>query len=247
MTTDTTPAPVTTTGVDRRSVVRTAAWSLPVIAVSAQAPAFAASCNQQYAGNLNLATMYTRNSRTSGTAVVPLANGAGSVTIGFASSTTTLYGAQTGNFTIDPAVGGTNQAGILFSYSNDNVDGSSAQNYKVTLTFSRAVTDLTFLITDIDVGGRHDERLAVISPATFTRNIPANSNCRGAATLANPIYNSVPGAISNINDDSGNVRINVPGPTTTVTLQLWNADTAATGSNDYLTDLSFQAYADGCP
>ena len=247
MTNDTAPFPATTTGVGRRSVVRSAAWSLPVIAVSAQAPAFAASCNQPYVGDLNLATMYTRNSRTSGTAVVPLASGAGSVTIGFASNTTAAYAEQAGNFTIDPSVGKTGEAGIQLSYDNTNVNGSSGQHYRLTLTFSRAVTKLTFLVTDIDVDGGHDEQVAVISPATFTRSFPPNSDCVGAGTVANPIRNPVAGFIDNVDGNQGNVRINVPGPTTTVTLQFWNANTRATGSNNWLTDLSFEAPADGCP
>lgn len=246
MTNDTAPSPPAAGKLDRRSVVRTAAWSLPVIAVSAQAPAFAASCNQLYTGQLNPVTQYTKLTPTTARAVVPLSGTGGSVTIDFLTIVTTDYAPSSANYTVAPQVGGTGLPGIQFGYDNTNTDGSSGQHYRTRLTFSRNVSDLSFLVTDLDNTGTHDERLAILGPA-FTRSFPAGSNCVGAGTTTNPIRNAVPGDPNPVTGNAGNVRIRVAGPTTSVTLQFWTAELFPSNSNNWLTDMSFSALSNGCP
>ena len=246
MTTDTTPAPATTTGVDRRSVVRTAAWSLPVIAVSAQAPAFAASCNQLYPGTLDPSTQFTKISDSSATAVVPLASGGGSVTITFSAAVTSGYSVVPANFGINSPIGGTGLPGIHLGYSNQDTVNGPAQRYILTMTFSRTVSNLDFLVTDIDLTGNHDEQLAVVQPTTFTRSFPAGSNLVGAGTSASPIHNGVAGGVNPNTGTEGNVRLRFD-PVTSVRLWLWDGNGGAGGSHNWITRMSFSALADGCP
>ena len=246
MTTHTAPSPETTRKVERRSVVRTAAWSLPAIAVSTQAPAFAASCTQTFTGRLNPVTQYTKLTATTARAVVPLSGIGGSVTIDFLTIVTSAYGPSSANYTVAPEVGGTRLPGIQFGYDNTNTNGSSGQHYRTRLTFSRNVSDLSFLVTDLDNTGTHDERLAVLGPA-FTRSVPLGSDCVGAGTVTNPIRNAVPGDPDPVDGFAGNVRIGIAGPTTSFTLQFWTAELFPSNSNNWLTDMSFSAAADGCP
>ena len=248
MTNDTAPFPATTAGVDRRSVVRTAAWALPVIAVSAQAPAYAASCNQLYTARLDPSqpAQYQATSNLAAQAVVPLTGGMGSVTIDFATTTTTAYTPQPGNYGVNAQVGGTGLPGIHFAYNNSNTNGANTQWYRTRITFSRNVYNLSFLVTDLDNTAGHDERLKVFTTA-FTFRIPAGSNVKGTGTAGDPFYNSVPGDPNPVSGKGGNVRINVAGPATDVFLEFTNAATATSNNNNWLTDMTFSAYADGCP
>ena len=74
-------------GTTRRTLVRGAAWSVPVVAVAATAPAFAASpCSDRYSYLLNWgATPYTRANARNGSATVASADST-AVTVTFLST-----------------------------------------------------------------------------------------------------------------------------------------------------------------
>ena len=173
-------------GPDRRSVVRTAAWALPVVAVSAQVPAYAASCNQLYPGTFDPSTQLTKSSPTSATAVVPLANGGGSVTITFSAQATSGYSVVATNFDVNSPIGNTGLPGLHLGYSNSDTVTGPSQRYILTMSFSRTVTGLDFLVTDIDKVGNHDEQLVVVQPTTFTRQLPCRVEPRGSGDVGEP-------------------------------------------------------------
>ena len=226
--------------------MRTAAWALPVVAVSAQVPAYAASCNQLYPGTFDPSTQLTKSSPTSATAVVPLANGGGSVTITFSAQATSGYSVVATNFDVNSPIGNTGLPGLHLGYSNSDTVTGPSQRYILTMSFSRTVTGLDFLVTDIDKVGNHDEQLVVVQPTTFTRNFPAGSNLVGAGTSANPIHNPVAGGIKSDTGDQGNVRLRFD-PVTAVRLWLWDGSGGVGGSHNWITRMSFSALADGCP
>lgn len=122
----------------RRAITRGAAWSVPVIAVAATAPAYAASCDSTTPTSMNLAS---RNGGD-GTAVTFTSGVAGGMTVG------------TWNLRTDdqPAM----PAGWLELENRPRGAGgaSSPSTYQdITVTFSKAVRKLTFDIADIDTSG----------------------------------------------------------------------------------------------
>lgn len=248
--------PETGTGIDRRTVVRSAAWTVPVIAVSAQAPAFAASCNQQYgtvAGGLDFAdpTQYTRTDKFNATAAVPLVSPGGTVGMTFA-ATRTVYTIDPLNLTVHAApTGGLPQAGIEIRNQFETADtNTSANNQTLTITFSRRVYSLNFTLTDLDNSANHRDAVA-IEGAPFTYDYLVGSQVQGVGSLSNPFR--VTGTVNydNSTDNSGNVRISMAGPVTQFSIRYWNTINAPTGPTGtqsiFLTRVNFSAFSNGCP
>lgn len=181
----------------RRSIVRGAAWSVPVVAVSTAAPAFAASpCDPltitsfpMTGGSIGAASNGTRTWSRS------LSTSTG------ASTTSTIQLSATSSYTNSMAraadqgiyahFGTTNNAGntgtpglqMFQERGTASVATPSAHAGTYTFTFSRPVTNLTFTLSDIDYyayseqtwwGGtnnfyQYDDRVAVSSSeSTFT-------------------------------------------------------------------------------
>src|SRR5689334_18432742 len=89
----------------RRSVVRGAAWSVPVVSMAATAPAFAASCmstNSTYALDWNTASIQRSTNGNANTAYILAAGGSGSAPIGvtLTSTTTGSVTRATGNLQV---------------------------------------------------------------------------------------------------------------------------------------------------
>lgn len=166
----------------RRSVVRGAAWSMPVIAVAANAPAFAASPCQNKTQLLPVtwASTATLTSR-SGTA----ANGTTvNVTAAYTRSGLTPGSLGTGNL-------GVQQSGASFSIVNNTpalLAGDASANFQtVTLTFSVPVFGLTFSIDDIDRGTGYWDWVSLnTTPAELpTPTYSAGTTITGAGTDSN--------------------------------------------------------------
>lgn len=143
----------------RRSVVRTAAWCVPVVSVAATAPAFAASCTTEYSLRLDWGSTGSQFSKA------PNGNSATASAAGPAGSTPLLvtfgssYLRQSGNdrraannlsVPSDTNVGGAGvgEQALMLRHLNHG----SGRNFRqeLTISFARAVTELKFRISDID-------------------------------------------------------------------------------------------------
>lgn len=147
----------------RRSVVRGAAWSVPVVAVAATAPAFAASPCDVQAYRLNWGTSsYTPPPLTGATRVGTAtatpsgATGGGGLTVTFSS---VVFGSTTradDNMTVSTETNignlGTGERGLNLSHTSPITAGRDNRQ-ELSIRFNRAVTGLAFTITDIDSNG----------------------------------------------------------------------------------------------
>ncbi|PUA81542.1 hypothetical protein [Nocardioides currus] len=156
----------------RRTLVRGAAWSVPVVSIAAAAPAFAASaCNQ----TLNWAS---------------LGNGAvfSSTTVAGITITLSLSGATTAanNRTVSTTQTGGQTSNLRF-YST----GTANSSQTATFTFTKGgqpfnVTNLSFSFLDIDSGGASWDDRVWVGTAGFTRAIQNTTYVTGTGVdLAN--------------------------------------------------------------
>lgn len=220
----------------RRSFVRAAAWSVPVVSLAAAAPAFAASpCDSRVGAVIDwdnpATTTHVRESVwKSVTTYDPDGNGTvPSITL----TTTASYsgnmksGPEFGNITNDSLllqsnIGGLNQAGLVMYQSTTSTGaGSFNDRGTYTFTFTRPVTNLTFTITDIDSGGaQYYDRLMLT--AGFTQQFRAGA-VTGAGTQSDPYRatNSNAG-VDDFTSANGNVRVTYPGTISSFTITYWN-------------------------
>ena len=222
----------TTSTVERRTVVRTAAWTVPVIAASAQAPAFAASCNS-YSGVLNPAdpTQYTRASKFNATGTIPLQSPGGTVTVDF-TATRTQYVLDPLNLTTKAApTSNQNVASIELRNQFETVDtNTAANNQTLTLTFSRTV-NLSFTLCDLDNSANHRDAVAIEGAAFTYSMVMPNGNTtqvQGVGTVANPFR--VVGTVNYDNDiqQQGNVAVSMAA-VTSFSIRYWNTINAPAG------------------
>ncbi|SEB67153.1 hypothetical protein SAMN04489844_0810 [Nocardioides exalbidus] len=207
----------------RRTMVRSAAWSVPVVAVAATAPAYAASCG-------NAETLSWSN-YTDGTVFSSAMFGSTKLTL-----------SQSGNLGSDSGKvlyqdeGGVNPA--LRFYPTNGVDGSSIT---VTLTFSRAVKNLSFTILDIDNANNGNgstawrDRIAVTGTPS---SVSVGSRIQGAGTENSPYRSSGTTQIDN-SDPDGNVTLTWNGPLTSVTYRYFQIGAPTGTPHTGLSNISF--------
>lgn len=244
----------------RRTLVRGAAWSVPVISIAAAAPAFAASpCVTDFTYALDWGntakTTYSPPTGSGATkvgtasALAPTGSGAAAVGVTFTSTySASGQGAQDrragDNLTV-PAVSGIGglvpaQQGLLISHDST----SSTRNgfrQEVVIHFTRAVSGLAFTITDVDSqnNGWWDQ-IELTGTRTGAYN---NGILVGAGTAGNPWRtisdsNSIPTTSGN-----GNVAINYTVPVTDITLTFWSTEN---GGNQLIRLSDFAFSAKGC-
>ncbi len=144
----------------RRNVVRTAAWSVPVVAVAATAPAFAASCTTEYTLKLDWGSDASQfNKALDGNSATASATGpAGSTPLLVTFGSTYIRPNGQGdrrasnNLTVptDTNIGGagTGERALMLRHVNH---GEGRDYHQVlTIRFGRAVTGLKFTMSDID-------------------------------------------------------------------------------------------------
>jgi hypothetical protein len=165
----------------RRSVVRGAAWSVPVISVAATAPAFAASCQSTVVSTMNLTTRMGSNGNT-----LTLTNVfAGGMTAG-------TWNLRTDDTTQMPS-------GWLEFENRPRASGGNANPsiyQDITLQFSAPVSELTFDLADLDTSGSTDRRnnttynywdaIAIHGTNVAYSATGVGSSLTGLGTLANP-------------------------------------------------------------
>lgn len=149
----------------RRTVVRGAAWSVPVIAVATAAPAFAASpCATKTALMPVTWAASTGTTRQTGTA----ANGTTvNVTAAYTASGLTPGSLGTGNMSPQSAA----RASDSFAIVNNTPAalGDPSTNFQtVTFAFTQPVFGLTFSIDDIDRGSGYWDHVSIASTPAET-------------------------------------------------------------------------------
>jgi hypothetical protein len=246
------PAPLA-----RRSLVKGAAWTLPVLAVAAPAPAYAVSpCTTLTSGSLvwSNASEYNRTSANRGDGMVPL--GSSGSTVGVAiESTFTGYTALTtapANLSVLATVGNTGAAGLSFTQvaSSGLVTGNPLNNQTVKFTFTQAVYHLSFLLTDFDyLANQYQDGMAISGPA-FTATVPSGSTVVGSGTMLSPFRSSGTAAYDNSASGARNVKITFAGPVSTFSLVYWNLLTVPTAptlsQGSWMGTMSLQGYPATC-
>ncbi|CUR62238.1 exported hypothetical protein [metagenome] len=257
----------------RRNVVRTAAWTVPVVAAAVGAPAFAASCGTtSYTWRLDwgnettddaFSTAYpsapTTNAQgvRAGTATITGPAGTTPMTVSFTSTSVGTDTRTNNNLRVDagtyPSIGGTGGTGLLLQHQNIT-SGRANSRQEVVIAFGRPVTNLQFSVTDIDSndqqGNNNDfydqVELTGTRSYTFTSRGGGNTYVIGAGTQNDPwhMYNDDTVANdSGANSDRGNVNLTYPGPVSSITLTYWTSR----GSGNqaiFLSDFTFTAM--GC-
>jgi hypothetical protein len=237
----------------RRNVVRSAAWTVPVVAASTAVPAYAASCGSTtYRYTLTWRTV-TYGTTTTGsgstltkTGTASIAGPAGSSPV-VATFTSTQVGTDSrtaGNLTVQannyPNVGATGGTGLLLQHQNI-VAGRNASRQVVRIQFDRPVTGLRFTITDIDAnnaaGGNQSadfyDRVELTGNRTFTATGRGGGNVYVIGTgVAGSENNANEGpwrmynnstVASDNGDNAGNVAVTYAGAVQDITLTYWNA------------------------
>ena len=194
------PAPSTAAGTStRRSVLRAAAWTTPVIALATAAPAQAASrCVNKT--NFNALTTGTKPTQIAfpGTGVTATLSYVG-------------YGGFTGSST-NGAVqngpqGGNPATQKWIKFENDTARFGSGLDVKIV--FSEPVNKLSFTLFDLDWadGNHRDAVIATTPPTSFT----IASALQGNGTVNNPWRKITVGEIPSTSLN-GNVQLNYTGP-----------------------------------
>lgn len=249
----------------RRNIVRGAAWSVPVVAVAATAPAFAASpCDTQtYTidwGNSSVTTFTPpTNPGGSGTkvataiALAPAGSGSASLTATFTStvSSSNITRADDNLLLSDETnVGGLGLGrGLNLSHESPITEGY-ANRQTLTISFNRAVTGLNFWITDIDStrsgsGTRRDPFTGWYDRVTLSGTYAQvrDTNLRGTGSSSDPWY--YVDEDTNIGNESPGARVKVTyngtiAANSPITLEYWST---LGGSNQriFLSDMSWSA------
>lgn len=253
----------------RRTVVRGVAWSTPVVAVAATAPAFAASpCQTRYSYRLDWGTTpYSRTDARNGSASVTSAGGT-PVSVTLASlpvganvpdaARNLTVPANTGSgTTADPVVtslgGRAGERGVMLYHASSTAGRSNRQ--EVTITFGRAVRDLQFWITDIDTitSPAYSDRAELVGYNASGGVVPfasSNDGITGSGTQASPWLRA---SASNVSENAAGAQTSVsfakasPMDATDVKsmkLTYWNATGGTQYHRIFLGDLSFTAM--GC-
>lgn len=205
----------TATGVSRRTLVKGAAWAVPVIALAAPVPAFAAS---RCSPSTNFDGLAVGTSPT----VISFYDVQGQPT-GVTASLGWTSGGQGGDNT--PGNTGqvlqTTQAPQFKFIEIQMVSSLNQGDYvELTLTFNQAVSGLSFKIIDIDksVGPGNVAWVDNVQIVTGGYTYALGSNIQGAGTQANP-FNAINWGDTPIVSGQGDVRITYPGSVSQVVVR----------------------------
>jgi hypothetical protein len=238
----------------RRTLMRGAAWSVPVVAVAAQAPAFAASpCDQQgyrldwgvtpYVAPANLTV-----SPNAGVATVAASAEGTPITV---TLTSTLSGLgvtrYTGNLTVLTTTNigalGAGEQGVAVRTNGTSLTSLSSQT--ITVTFSRPVSNLSFTIVDIDRDANFNDRVIMSPlPTSYTRAATVDGSGDAGLETANSGPFRQTGSTTNLDDTSGagNVTVRYAGGTSFTSFQILYFNASSSGPQGILlSDFIFTA------
>jgi len=235
----------------RRTVTRAAAWTVPVVAASAAAPAYAASCRA--ITGMSAATWSGRISNGGldyvQTYTPPAGVVAPSVDMKIAASYTGFIKAGSENssgpnlYDVFNPVGNTGKPGLgLIQAVTRRMDraapGRNARG-AYDFSFTSTVRNVVLTFTDIDrTAGDFLDRVELSGSWT---EVSRGSGVSGAGTQASPWTGGA--AYSDSSSGAGNVTVRFAGPLTGFTLTYWNAETSWSGVDRnqavFVTDVSF--------
>lgn len=237
----------------RRTVVRTAAWSLPAVAAVSATPAFAASnqvCTNHTVsfplngGTRQSAYSWNKSYTIPGTSEVITLTSTAAYTSGMVGHADTYTTYQNAGALGSSKYGlSLTQRRSQTSVAND----TAAQAYRgtYTFTFNKPVKNLKFVVTDIDSNaGDYRDRVAVSgTPALSGFGSRLTSTATG--TMANPLRPSSDNQTTSDNDGRGNVTLSYPGVSNSFTLTYWNTVPTVSSGQDgvqgiYVANLSFE-------
>ena len=245
----------TTVRPSRRSVVRGAAWSVPVVSAAVSAPAFAASpCETTYSYRLDWGTTpYTKTGEDGQAVVAPPVAGPASLTVNFistVSNATTVKRPATNlsvPTTLNPGGIGANERALRIEHASA-ITAGRANRQMIAISFTRPVTGLTFTITDVDssnsaANGQTRNGWWDQVELSGVRNATLASGLTGSGTQAAPWKMVSNNTNAGTNDPAGNVTVTYPGEVSSITLTYWS-DTA--GGNQAIALSDFVFSAKGC-
>lgn len=209
-----------TNSLPRRSVLSTAAWTVPVVATAAAAPMAAASQCVPASINWNDSAVGARPTTLAVPGVTPTLTATFAVTYGGAAAPSTT----SGTIVAGPQGGSTDRY-----YRVEFLNPEPNNEATVTITFNRAVRDVNFTILDIDAtnGGYRDS--IVVNTPGFTAT--PGPRVQGAGTTASPFQMNTPFANIAPDSNAGNLRLNWAGPLTSVSFRYFQPNTAARSAN----------------
>lgn len=198
---------------ERRTLLKGAAWSVPVITAAAATPLAAATVTcQEHDYTLNWTDAEWTNNfvdfanpATAGTATISSTTGGDPVVMNVSTSISNA------SYSLDNLYGGT--YGMTLHMSQAQPGGAIT----TTFTFSQLVDNLHFPIMDIDAAPTYGWIDTVsISGTPFTYQLVAPT--QGAGTVADPFNPSVLDQVAPISPDYNTVWITMPGPLQTFTV-----------------------------
>lgn len=217
----------------RRRVVSGVAWSAPVVAFAATAPSASASSVTLCSGTITWvagagsAGTFTKASNLNGT-FTPTNTNQPTVTI----ATTGGGTVNSNNLTTLNPVGALGVGGLDMQC---DLGVGYANRTTWTYTFSKAVQELAFTITDIDTSNAEFVVIEHPAPTTFTQAAKVFRNT--AATP--PYWYGAAGSIDNSTSGEGNLGITMAGPLTTFTIAMF-ASQSNSGRNIYITPITYK-------
>lgn len=241
----------------RRTVLRGAAWSAPVVATTAAAPAVAASeCTPVPVTVDWESAHYTRVSDTYGFYEIPLSDGSTlrmEVNTSFVNMNpggnppTDGQGTSNDNLRLSHfVIGGTGEPGLVLHQNNDGCASGGYQD--VTFTFDRTISTIGFQVTDIDYVQYDFKDSVGFSTNLTTTPQPTLSRWQGDDGRY-WYYNDNPGDVDNA---SGNCNVRAHGENLTrftVTYENWDRDDTQNLDRDqrvFLTDFAITVPPVGC-
>lgn len=241
----------------RRNVVRTAAWTVPLVAASSVAPAFAASaCATSSTWRVDWggsSTSYSRgavaNGVQTGTATVTGPVGTAPLVVTFRSTLTGTMQRDADNLLLSTDltqttavsnVGATGGPGLNISHAAPLPTGS-ANAQEVAISFNRDVTGLAFTITDIDISPNNwSDRVELTGARTYV-----GANILGSGTPNDPWLANANGNAGN-GSGSRNLAVTYSGTIAAgaaIVLRFWNAG-GTSNQRIFVSDLTCTAL--GC-
>jgi hypothetical protein len=229
----------------RRTITRTAIWTVPVIAAATTVPAYAASACLPRTGQVldwdGTNVVFSRTATSAKAVLDP--DGAGPVpviTVDVVASYTggMQAGSENGStaltMTRQAAVGGLNVSGLGLAQSTTSSSPNNGPKEPVgygdrgtyTFSFSRPVSNLVFTLTDID-STSGDFRDALILTGGYTVESTGNGVelfAGGKNDTPNQWFqsNDANTAVDDTNGGAGNLRVRYPATITQFSITYWN-------------------------
>lgn len=248
--------------VPRRALVKSAAWTVPVVAAAVAAPIASASpCTFTYPGTVvfgGAGSNYTRganNSTTAASASVALGAGITPVGVTFAAAVSgSTYALRPANLSVATV------SGIQTLWLEQTVRGAQEpttapdRGQLLTVTFDRPVTDVTLRLEDMTRATtmstfRYSDTVVITPGAGTMSEGVKGSDTAGSGTAADPWRTTVHNPVVPTINTATSVRdIVLSGPLTSFTLRYFSTQggTSAQAQAILLPNFTFTARREGC-